>query len=52
MKTRGPFGMVLVVALTAPLFWGCSARDVEKAFYAGAKIAYDSLKISDQPSRQ
>ncbi len=52
MKTGGPLGMILVAALTAPLLWGCSARDAEKAFYAGAKIAYDSLKISNQPSRR
>ena len=52
MKTGGAIGAALAVVFMAQLAAGCSTRDMENAFYSGAKIAYDSLKSSNRPPRQ
>ncbi len=52
MRPGAPFAAVLAVVFIAQLAGGCSTRDVEKSLYIGAKIAYDSVKVSNKPSRQ
>ena len=42
--------IVLMATLMAGVVGGCSSDDVEKFFYAGGKVAYDSFKIS-QPQK-
>lgn len=45
------FGLILFPALIAGLAGGCSAHDMERALHVGGKIAYDSMKASQQPPR-
>ena len=52
MRPGAPFAAVLAVVFIAQLAGGCSTRDMEKSLYVGAKVAYDSLRASNQPSRQ
>lgn len=40
--------IVLMAALMAGFIGACSSRDVEKFFYVGGKVAYDSFKASNQ----
>jgi hypothetical protein len=49
MKTLRTFGAVLAVALMAQFAAACSSADIEKFFFASGKIAYDSLRLSNQP---
>jgi len=46
----GAFMLVFAVTLVA-LSAGCTSQQVERAVYAGGKIAYDTLKASNQQRR-
>lgn len=48
MGARSLARIVLMTALMAGIVGGCSSRDVEKFFYTGGKVAYDSFKLSKQ----
>ena len=48
MSARSLARLVLMAALMAEFVGACSSRDVEKFFYVGGKVAYDSFKASNQ----
>lgn len=48
MSARSLARIVLMAALMAGFVGACSSRDVEKFFYVGGKVAYDSFKASNQ----
>jgi len=52
MNSLRPFGPFLAMALMALAAAGCSSSDIEKFFYAGGKIAYDSFRLSNQPPQK
>ena len=48
MSARSLTRIVLMATLMTGFVGGCSSHDVEKFFYVGGKVAYDSFKASNQ----